>query len=148
MGSYSTPTHGRAAELHAAWHVRIFAVLSAHGGSIAVRLATIATVVWAVAADTVFATTTVVQNPCQICVIEKEEGGEGVVLYEPVVVTDTIITAESITLLEKMQSPRGRRDRVVDEAHDRSLRVNVGDGHSRGLSWVLVCRTENNGVTP
>lgn len=33
--TYTTPARGRAAKIHAAWHVSILAELSTHGGSIA-----------------------------------------------------------------------------------------------------------------
>lgn len=53
----STPTCGRAAKLHPARHVCIFAVLSAHGRGVALRRAAISAKVRSVAADSLGAAT-------------------------------------------------------------------------------------------
>jgi len=64
----TTPTRGRAGVLQAASHVSILAVLAAHGKSVALGLAAIATVVRPIATNVAFATTAAVNARSVIAV--------------------------------------------------------------------------------
>jgi hypothetical protein len=57
--TYTAPTSGRAAEVHATRHLTLLTVLSTHGLSITVGCAALATVVRTITADTLGTTATI-----------------------------------------------------------------------------------------
>ena len=59
--TYTTPTGGRAAEVHTARHLTLFTVLSTHGLGITVRCAALATEVRTITADALGTTATFVR---------------------------------------------------------------------------------------
>jgi hypothetical protein len=60
--THSAPAHGRAAQLHAARHLAVFAVHAAHGRCVALRAAAVAAEILSKAADLVLATTAAVNT--------------------------------------------------------------------------------------
>jgi hypothetical protein len=62
--TYTAPTSGRTAEVHATRHLTLFTVLSTHGLGITVRCATLATVVRSIATDSLRATAAINSQLC------------------------------------------------------------------------------------
>jgi hypothetical protein len=118
--TYTTPARGRAAKLHAARHVGILAILSAHGQGITVGCAAITAKVWTIATNAFWSAATVI-NTWSIFAGER-----------------------SITPFGKRpQAPGGRieRDRVVSG-------WGVRNRHRRGLGGILMRGRELDGISP